>query len=443
MDLPETRYALSSDGVHIAYQVSGEGPIDVVMVPGFVSHVEMNWEAPWFRRHYDEIGSYARLIRFDKRGTGLSDHTTSIPTLEQRMDDVRAVMDAAGSERAALYGLSEGGPMCILFAATYPERTSALVLSSSFARMVSGPDQEWGLTPAEVEKTKQRLVDYWGTGHVLAAFAPSVEKDEAMMELLARGERNSARPGELAAIIDMCAEIDVRPVLPTITVPTLVRHSAGDTIVPVEHGRYLAESIPGAVYVEVDGADHMAMRDETAPGWDEIREFLTGTRAAPDLDRVLATVLFTDIVSSTERAAEMGDAQWRRTLDRHDEVMRHEIERFRGRAVKTTGDGFLAVFDGPARAAKCALAAHDALRRIGLDIRAGVHTGEIEQRGDDVGGIAVHIGARIAARAGAGEVLASRVVRDLVVGSALHFDPRGEHELKGVPGAWELYAVTM
>jgi class 3 adenylate cyclase len=442
--VPETKYAKSGDGVHIAYQVCGNGPLDVVMVPGFVSHVEMAWELPVARRTFEDIASYARLIRFDKRGTGLSDREAGIPTLEQRMEDVRAVMDAAGSERAALHGSSEGGPMCILFAATYPERTEALVLGGSFAKLASGPDQPFGRSPEELESMKELLLKHWGTGRVLAGFAPSVDLDDDEIELLAREERNAARPGELGKILDMCIAIDVRPILPTITVPTLVGHTVGDTIVPVEHGRYLAEMIPGARYVEVGGRDHMMVDEQVLAEREQcIREFLTGSRATPDFDRVLATVLFTDIVSSTEHAAEMGDTEWTRLLDQHDDIMRTEIERFRGRAVKSTGDGFLAVFDGPGRAAQCALAANDSLRKLGVDIRAGVHTGEIEQRGDDVGGIAVHIGARIASRAGAGEVLASRVVRDLVAGSSLAFTERGEHELKGVPGSWELYAVAV
>ncbi|HEX5094975.1 MAG TPA: alpha/beta fold hydrolase, partial [Acidimicrobiia bacterium] len=441
---PETKYAKSSDGVHIAYQECGDGPLDIVMVPGFVSHVELIWEIPFARQQFEYLASYARLIRFDKRGTGLSDRHLGIPTLEQRMDDVRAVMDAAGSEHATLYGVSEGGPMCILFAATYPERTDALVLSGSFAKLASGPDQPFGQSPEALEAQKQLMVEHWGTGAIFSAFAPGSELDDDVLELFARGERNAARPGDLDQVVRMCIEIDVRPVLPTITVPTLIQHVAGDTIVSVEHGRYLADHIPDATYIEYEGRDHMTVDETERLGQlENMREFLTGTRAAPDFDRVLATVLFTDIVSSTERAAQVGDAAWKRVLDQHDEIMQTQIGRFRGRAVKSTGDGFLAVFDGPGRAAQCALAAKDALRKLDIDIRAGVHTGEIEQRGDDVGGIAVHIGARIASKADAGEVLASRVVRDLVVGSSLEFSERGAHELKGVPGSWELYAVAV
>ncbi len=443
MQRPETRYAKSGDGVHVAYQVCGDGPMDIVMVPGFVSHLEMAWDMPFTRQAFEQAASFGRLIRFDKRGTGLSDPVTTVPTLEQRMDDVRAVMDAVGSERAALWGISEGGAMCILFAATYPERTSALVLVSSFARLSSGPDQPWGYDEPTAEVITQSFVDQWGTGAVLGAFFPSASGDDQLTNLFARYERNSARPGDVRAIIDMCREIDVRPILPSITVPTLVVHHTGDPMVQVENGRYLAEHIPGAQYIELGDADHVTIRSDGPDEFDDIREFLTGTRVAPDFDRVLATVLFTDIVRSTERVAEVGDTQWKRLLDQHDELMKREIERFRGRAVKSTGDGFLAVFDGPGRAAQCALAANHSLQRVGLDIRAGVHTGEIEQRDGDVGGIAVHIGARIAARADAGEVLASRVVRDLVVGSPLTFADRGEHELKGVPGSWELYSVAI
>jgi class 3 adenylate cyclase len=439
--MPETRYAEAADGAHIAYQIAGDGPFDIVMVPGFVSHLEMAWEMPFTGPQMQRITSFARLIRFDKRGTGLSDRASGVPTLEQRMDDLRAVMDAAGSERAALWGISEGGAMCILFAATYPDRTAALVLASSFARLLQAPDQAFGFEPEQVEAITKSSVSHWGTGQVLGAFFPSAAGDEELTERFARYERNSARPGDVEAIIGMCAEIDVRPVLPTITVPTLITHHAGDPMISVEHGRYLAEHIPGARYIELPDADHITIAADAPDAFDDIREFLTGVRSEPDPDRVLATVMFTDIAGSTERVAEVGDARWKELLDRHDTVMRTQLQRFRGREVKTTGDGFLASFDGPARAAQCALAAIDAVRPLGLEIRAGVHTGECEQRGEDLGGIAVHIGARVSALALPGEVLASSTVKDLVVGSGLRFADRGEHELKGVPDRWRLFAV--
>jgi class 3 adenylate cyclase/pimeloyl-ACP methyl ester carboxylesterase len=437
---PETRYAKSGDGVHIAYQVTGDGPLDVVMVPGFVSHVELAWEMPTastLRR----VESFARVVRFDKRGTGLSDRGAGIPTLEQRMDDVRAVMDAAAIDRAALWGISEGGPMCILFAATYPDRTSALVLQGSFARITQAPDQPFGYPPEAVGPISAAFEEQWGTGAVLANFFPSTADDPAMREQYARYERNGASPSAMVAIVEMVADIDVRPILPTVTVPTLVVHSVGDSMISVEHGRYLAAHLPDARYIELPGEDHLTIVEDEPGPLDGIQEFLTGHRHEPDPDRVLATVLFTDIVDSTRRASELGDLRWRDVLNRHDEVMRRELKRFRGREVTTTGDGFLAAFDGPARAVQCALAATEAVQQLGLNVRAGVHTGECEQRGDDLGGIAVHIGARICSMALPQQVLVSRTVTDLVAGSGLAFADHGEHELKGVPGTWQLFAV--
>lgn len=439
---PETRYVRAADGVHVAYQVSGDGPIDVLMVPGFVSHLELAWEMPFIRPQMERIGEFARLIRFDKRGTGLSDRVVDIPTLEQRMEDVHAVMDAAGSERAALWGVSEGGAMCMLFAATYPERTTALVLVSSFARVLTAPDQSFGIEREIGDQITATFAELWGTGSALAAFFPSAAADPAMTEYFARYERNSARPGEMKAITDMCADIDVRAVLPSISAPTIVVHHAGDPMIGVEHGRYLAEHIPGARYIELPDADHVTIAEGAPDAFDDIREFLTGIRAPASWDRLLATVLFTDIVGSTDRAAAVGDQRWRSLLDHHDDVVRGELRRFRGREIKTTGDGFLAAFDGPARAVECAMATLEAVRPLGLELRAGVHTGECEQRGDDLGGIAVHIGARVAALAQPNEVLVSRTVTDLVAGSGLRFVDRGEHELKGVPNRWQLYAVA-
>jgi class 3 adenylate cyclase len=440
--MPETRYAKSSE-VHIAYQISGDGPLDVVMAPGFVSHVELAWDMPFTGPMLRRVASFARLVRFDKRGTGLSDRTVGVPTLEQRMDDVRAVMDAAEVERAALWGISEGGPMCILFAATYPDRTSALVLQGSFARVAQAPDQSFGYPPEAVGPIAATFEEQWGTGAILANFFPSTTDDEAMRETFARYERNGASPSAIMAIVEMVAAIDVRPILPTISVPTLVVHSAGDPMIAVDHGRYLAEHIPDARYVELPGEDHLTIRQDESGALDDIEEFLTGHRRAPDPDRILTTVLFTDIVDSTRRAADLGDERWRDVLDRHDDVMRVQLDRFRGREVHTTGDGFLAAFDGPARAVQCALAATEAVQGLGLALRSGVHTGECVQRGDDLGGIGVHIGARVAALAEPNQVLVSRTVTDLVAGSGLEFAEYGDHKLNGVPGVWQLFAVEV
>jgi class 3 adenylate cyclase len=440
-EIPETRYAKAADGVHIAYQVSGRGALDVVMVPGFVSNVDLMWDLPFSGSALRRVGSFARVISFDKRGTGLSDRNVGVPTLEQRMDDVRAVMDAAAVERATLWGISEGGPMCILFAASYPARTSSLVLQGSFARVVQSADQPYGYPSEAVGPIVAMFEQQWGTGAAFTNFFPSTADDPSMRSLFARYERNSASPSAMAAIVEMVAAIDVRPVLSTIAVPTLVVHSVGDTMITVEHGRYLAENIAGARFLEIPGEDHLTIRDSEPGPFDDIEEFLTGHRPEPNLDRILKTVLFTDIVASTQRAAEIGDERWQAILDEHDRLLRAEISRFRGTEIKTTGDGFLAAFDGPARAVQCAVAATGSVRRIGVELRTGVHTGECVQRGEDLGGIAVHIGARIAARAAPGQVLVSRTVVDLVAGSGLAFEDRGEHELKGVPGPWQLYAV--
>lgn len=442
MTIPETRYAKTDDGVHIAYEVTGAGPIDVVMVPGFVSHIELGWDMPFYASMWHRVGSFARVIPFDKRGTGLSDRTADVPTLEQRMDDVRTVMDAADVERAALWGISEGGPMSILFAATYPDRTAGLVLQGSFARIAQAPDQPFGYAPEASEAIIGAFEERWGTGWVLANhYFPSVADDPAMRERFARWERNGASPSAMVAVLKMINAIDVRSILSTINVPTLVVHSAGDLIVPVEHGRYLAEHIPGARYIELPGDDHLTIREGHHGVFDDIEEFLTGTRPEPVIDRVLKTVLFTDIVQSTERAVSMGDRRWHEVMDAHDAAVRDELERFRGREIRTTGDGFLACFEGPARAIRCAQAITDQARSIGLEVRAGLHSGECETRGDDLAGVAVHIAARVAALAQAGEVLCSRTVTDLVAGSGIDFIDRGVHPLKGVPGTWQTFAV--
>jgi pimeloyl-ACP methyl ester carboxylesterase len=437
---PETRYAKSGD-VHIAYQVVGDGPIDVVFVPGFISHLEMAWEEPGIAHTYGRLASFSRLILFDKRGTGLSDRRVGLPTLEERMDDVRAVMGAVGSERAALFGISEGGSMSLLFAATYPERTTALVLWGSWATVLKSPEYPWGVSAEQVEAVATHLEPRWGTGAGWSAWMPSLADDERARRWWGKFQRSAATPADATALLTTYVLIDARGVLPAITVPTLILHRTGDRMVPVEHGRYLAEHIQGAKFVELPGADHVPMRDQDA-ALDEVEEFLTGVRPQPDPDRMLATVLFTDIVDSTRRASELGDRRWRELLERHDSLVRRELERCRGREVKTTGDGFLATFDGPARAVRCVDAMRRALRSDGVEIRAGLHTGEIEVIGEDVGGIAVHIAARVAAMAGGGETLVSSTVKDLVVGSGIEFEDRGAHELKGVPGEWQIFAVT-
>ncbi len=435
MAIPETRYAKASDGVHLAYQVTGSGPLDVVMVPGFVSHVELAWEMPFYASMLRRLGSFARVISFDKRGTGLSDRTAGVATLEQRMDDVRTVMDAVGVDRVALWGISEGGPMALLFAATYPDRTSALVLQGTFARDPEASDHQFGFPPEPPAAFIAEWEEQWGTGEVLATYYfPSAADDAGMREKSARWERNGASPGAMVAVLKMIQAIDVRSILSTISVPTLVVHCTGDRAVPVEHGRYLAEHIPGARYIELPGDDHLTLREGDHGVFDDIEEFLTGRRPEPEFDRVLKTVLFTDIVKSTERAVSMGDRRWHAAV-------RRELERFRGREVKATGDGFLACFDGPVRAIRCAQAITDGARTLGIEVRAGLHTGECETRGDDLAGIAVHIAARVASLAQAGEVLCSRTVTDLVAGSGIGFVDRGVHSLKGVPGTWQTFAV--
>ncbi len=433
----ETRYAKSGD-VHIAYQIVGSGPLDLVVVPGFISHVEWFWEEPTCARLLARLAAFSRLILFDKRGTGLSDRVAQVPTLEQRMDDVRAVLDAAGSERAAIIGVSEGGPMSVLFTATYPERTAALVLYGSFADFSSSV-----ATPQEVERMLQFMDMSWGTGLSLLRFAPSVVDDERFRQWWGRFERMAASPGAAMALIRMNREIDVRPVLPAVHVPTLILHRRDDANVPVAAGRDMAQRIPGAKYVELAGRDHLPWVGDADAIITETQEFLTGVRHIPEPDRILATVLFIDIVGSTERVAALGDRRWRDQLENYYSIVRQELSRFRGREISTAGDGVLAIFDGPARAIRCACATRDAMRRLGINIRSGLHTGECEvlAGGADVGGIAVHIGARVAAAAAPGEVLVSSTVKDLVAGSGLQFQDRGLRTLKGVPSKWRLFAA--
>ena len=401
MSPPPTQYAKSGDA-SIAYQVVGDGPMDLVVVLGFATHLELQWELPAFARFFDRLSAFSRLIVFDKRGTGLSDPVTEVPTLEQRIDDVRAVMDAAGSERAALVGVSEGGPMSILFAATHPERVSTLVLCGAMGRTTEAPDYPWA-SPAEAlrESAAEFIAPYWGqqAEGMVELFAPSFVDDPEVVEFIARLERSAASPAMVQQIFEMFLDIDVRAVLPTIAVPTLVLHRHGDRVVNRRAGEQLADQIPGARYVELPGIDHLPWAGDTEAVLGEIEEFLTGARTAPEPDRVLATVMFTDIVRSTERAAELGDARWRELLAAHHGSVRSELERFRGREVKALGDGYLATFDGPARAIRCGWAVTQAARALGLEVRIGLHTGEVELIGDDVGGIAVHIAARVGALA--------------------------------------------
>jgi len=438
----ETRYAKSGD-VHIAYQVSGSGPFDLVWIPGFVSHLEADWESPAKSRIIERLSSFCRLIRLDKRGTGLSDRAT-IGSLEQRMDDVRAVMDAVASEQAAFLGMSEGGPMSLLFAATYPERTIALAIYGSYARRVWAPDHPYGKTPAEWEGFLQRLESEWGGPVAVDVFAPSLLQDARACERWANYLRQAASPGAAVAVMRMNAEIDVRHVLPAVRVPTLVLHRKGDRLTDIEQARYLARSIARARLVELAGDDHSAWVGDTDAIFDGVEEFLTGVRQTAEPDRVLATVLFTDIVQATERAAALGDHEWRQLLARHHTLVRRELSRFRGREIDTAGDGFLAAFDGPARAVRCAHAVTRLLRdQLGIDVRAGLHTGECERLEEKLAGLAVHIGARVAALAGPGEVLVSNTVKDLVAGSGLRFEDRGDHVLKGVPGRWRVFAALL
>jgi pimeloyl-ACP methyl ester carboxylesterase len=443
VDLPQTRYAQSGD-VSIAYQVVGEGPFDVVWVPGSVSNVELGWETAALGDIYRTVASFCRLVIFDKRGTGLSDRVAGVADLETRMDDVRAVMDAAGSQRAALVGVSEGGPMSILFAATYPERTHALALYGTLPRFTRAPDYPFGPTRDDMLREEEREAQHWGTLELAREYVGPDASDEEV-ETLARRMRQSASPGAVRQLALMNAEIDVRDVLRTIRVPTLVLHRSGDHI-PIEGARWMARQIPGARFVELGEGTHMLFAGDWRRATDELERFLvplcTGGPAEPEPDTVLATVLFTDIVGSTAKAAELGDRGWRELLARHHTQVRRELARFRGVELDTAGDGFFARFDGPARAIRCATEIARSVHEIGLDVRAGLHTGECELLDDKVAGIAVSIGARVASQAGAGEVLVSQTVKDLVAGSGIAFEDRGVAPLKGVPGEWRLYAVA-
>jgi pimeloyl-ACP methyl ester carboxylesterase len=440
--IPETRYAKHGD-INIAYQVTGSGPADLVYVPGWVSHVEHAWEEPSLAPFLERLRSFSRLILLDRRGTGLSDPVERLPTLEERMDDVLAVMDAAGSNRAYLLGISEGGPMCILFGATYPDRTAGLILCNTFAYNVRAPDYPWGVRPEDWEELQKMVESGWGTGVTPLLFAPSRAADEAFVSSWARFERRAVSPGGMRKILAMAQDTDVRHVLPSVHVPTLVLHRAGDRPCRIEGGRYLAEHIPGARLVELQGADHFPWVGDADPILREIERFVSGSERTVEPDRVLATVLFTDIVDSTRQLAERGDRSWSEFLVSFYALLRRELERFRGREIDTTGDGLLAAFDGPARAIRCACRIRDEVTRLGVSVRCGVHTGECEVLGKKMGGIAVHLGARVCSAAAPNEVLVSSTVKDLVAGSGLRFTDRGEHELKGVPGEWRLYAAEV
>jgi pimeloyl-ACP methyl ester carboxylesterase/class 3 adenylate cyclase len=444
--LPDTRYAKCSvDGIacHIAYQTLGGGDRDIVFMSAWFSHVDGRWEEPRFAAMLRRIASMGRLIVFDRRGSGASDPLPmATPSWEDWADDILAVMDAAGSKRATLIGVGDSGPLAILVAATYPDRVSSLVLINTGARLTRGDDYPWGLSREEVDRFLQRTRESWGTGGVVDVFSPSAAEDQRYREWWAKYQRMSASPGRSTAMAGLVFDIDVRPVLSAVHMPTLVMHRRDFRFFPIEHGRYLAEHIAGAKFIELPGADGFIYLGDTNTLLDYVEEFVTGVRPARDPDRVLATVLLTDMVGSTDRAVELGDHRWRGVLDAHDTVVRRQLEQYRGKLHRTTGDGVLATFDGPARGIRCAIGIRDELQREGIAIRAGLHTGEIELRESEIGGIAVHIAARVSALASAGEVLCTSTVKDLVTGADISFDDRGAHALKGVPREWQLYAVT-
>jgi class 3 adenylate cyclase len=430
-ELPSTRYALSGE-VNIAFQVMGDGPIDIILVPGIASHVEFLHEFSEYTDFLRRLATFARVVTFDKRGQGLSDAISGAPSLEQRVDDVRAIMDDIGSQRAVLLGLSEGSPMSAFFAAANPERVSKLILFGGFARSIA--------TEADVLQAAK----LWGTGAIMGRAVASRSTDPNALRLLAKYERLSASPGAAKAYMLLNSQMDVTSILPNVLVPTLVLHRKTDALVSVKRGRELAALIPGSKYIEYPEGDHVPFTGDVETVAGDIQEFVTGERDnSIDQERILATVLFTDIVDSTRSAAEKGDQQWRRLLDSHDRIAQQTVEKHRGNLIKSTGDGVLATFDGPGRAVRCALAFENAAKHIGLPLRAGLHTGEIELRGRDVGGIAVHAAARVMAHCAPGEVLVSRVVTDLVAGAGLKFAERGSHELKGLPGRWDLFAASL
>lgn len=443
MYYPDTLYARSKNG-HVAYQVIGEGPQDLVVIPSWLNNIDAMWDEPSLAHFLRRLSTFSRLLCFDKRGAGASDTVSlsELPTLEQWSDDVRTVMDAAGSKRAALLGLGAGGQMAMLFAATYPQLTSSLILVNTSARRLRDVDYPWGLPEDRLPQRLERIEELWGTGGNLDFIAPSMAQDENFRRRYARFERFAMGPCAARAILSAGWISDLRNVLPAIRVPTLVLHRRGDQFIRIDHGRFLAEHIPSAKFVELPGQDHLFYVGETEKMISEIQEFLTGMRTAPEIDRVLATVLFTDIVGSTELAADIGDRAWRQIIGAHNDITRGEISRYRGREIRFTGDGFLITFDGPARAIHSAQAIAQAIQPLGIEIRAGLHTGEIQFTDDDINGIAVHIGARVLAKAGVGEIVVSNTVKDLVAGSGIRFNDRGVHVFKGVPGQWHLFAAT-
>jgi pimeloyl-ACP methyl ester carboxylesterase len=438
---PQTRYAKSGK-ISIAYQVFGSGPLDLVFVPGWITHLEYTWEQPAYARFLRRLGSFARVILFDKRGTGMSDRGAGLPSLEERMDDVRAVMDTVGIERAAVFGSSEGGNMSVLFAATYPERATALVLCGCFAKRIWSPDYPWAPRPEERQKWYDLLEQGWGGVVDLETLAPSHSDDPAFAEWWATFLRVGASPSAALSLAHANTQIDVRHVLPAIRVPTLVLHRRDDHDAKFAEGEYIASQIPGARFVALAGEDHLVWAGDQEVLLDEIEQFLTGARGERDIDRVLKTILFTDIVGSTRRAAELGDRDWHDILGQHHATVRAELARFRGQEINTAGDAFVASFDGPARAIRCALAIRDAVRPLGIEIRAGIHTGECHVDGQALSGIALHIGARVSALGSAGDVFVSSTVKDLVAGAGMTFAERGMHVLKGVPGDWAIFSVV-
>jgi pimeloyl-ACP methyl ester carboxylesterase len=436
MEPIKTRYAKNGD-INVAYQVFGEGDVDLVMVPGFISHIENYWDEPRFAEWLRRLGSFSRVILFDKQGTGLSDRASKLPGMDERMDDVSAVMDAVGIEQAAIFGISEGGSLATLFAASHPDRAQALILYGAFAQFTS-----WIPTQEALEGLFQYIDSAWGSGESLPMFAPTMKDDLAFKQWWGKFERLGGSPGAVKTIMRMNSQIDITDILPTVNVPTLIIHRKDDVAVNVEGGRLLAERIPNAKYVELSGVDHLPMVGENPDQiLDEMAQFLTGELRPIETECILATVLFTDIVDSTQRAAELGDRQWRDLLERHHSLVRGELNRFRGQEVDTAGDGFFATFDGPARGIRCACAIRDSVSGFGIPIRAGLHTGECEVMEDKISGIAVHIGARVMEKAEPGEVLVSSTVKDLVAGSGLHFNDRGKYDLKGVPGEWRIFLV--
>jgi class 3 adenylate cyclase/alpha-beta hydrolase superfamily lysophospholipase len=439
---PETRYA-KTDEIHIAYQVFGDGPIDIVLATEFWHTIEVQWDLPELALFLDRLGTFARVISFDQRGSGVSDPVSlsELTSLDLWMDDINVVMDEVGSESAALFGIGGGGTMSMLFAATHPQRVSGLVLVNSFSRLSHAPDYPWGRGPELETEVQDVMRTGWGRGVFVDLVAPSRVGDDDFRRWWARYQRIGASPGTVQAMRRMLTQIDVRHVLPSIQAPTLVLHRAETTWNRVEHGRYLAEHIPGARLVEVPGVDHLWFLGEVEPILSETRQFVSGLAGPPKFDRQLATVLYTDIVGSTELAAKVGDRRWREVLEAQRRLVRLELERFQGREVDTAGDGFLATFDGPARAVDCARGIRDGVRSLDIEIRAGLHTGEVEVLSEGLAGVALHIGQRVLAEAAPGEILVSSTVRDLTSGAGLAFEDRGSHALKGVPEEWRLYAV--